>query len=256
MNDKVITSAANPTVKRIKSLAQKKYRDEEGLFIVEGLRHVTDALNAGWTADMVAYDVNVKDQIQLPKTGAHFIETNAEMLSRMTGRDNAQDVIGVFKHRWHELKDVEGDIWVALENIRDPGNLGTIARTAHASGAKAIILIGQTCDPWSPEAVRASMGSFAAMQFIRTNIEDFNTWRAHFRGRVVGTHVLRAEDYREISYTEPMILLMGSEQHGLSQAALDCCDQVAKIPMATGAESLNLAVATGILLYEVFRQKK
>lgn len=256
MNDKVITSAANPTIKRIKSLAQKKYRDEEGLFIVEGLRHVTDALNAGWIADMVAYDAAVKDQIQLPKTGAHFIETNPEMLSRMTGRDNAQDVIGVFKHRWNELKDVTDGTWVALENVRDPGNLGTIARTAHASGAQGIILIGQTCDPWSPEAVRASMGSFAAMQFIRASIEDFNQWRGHFRGRVVGTHVLRAEDYRDIPYTAPLILLMGNEQNGLSQAALDSCDQIAKIPMNPGAESLNLAVATGILLYEVMRQKK
>lgn len=252
MNDKIITSGANPLIKKIKSLSLKKHRDEEKLFIVEGLRHVTDALVKGWEAETIFH---AGPRPPLPATSAHLIETTPEMLSRMTGRDNAQPVLGVFRHRWTPLGDVTDGLWVALENIRDPGNLGTIVRTAHASGASGIILIGQTCDPWSVEAVRASMGSFAALSFVHADLADLGLWRQNFSGRIIGTHVAQADDYRAANYTRPLVLLMGNESAGLSDAALDLCHARVKIPMMPGAESLNLAVATGLMLYEVYRQQ-
>jgi TrmH family RNA methyltransferase len=252
-NSKLITSAANPLIKKIKSLDQKKYRDEEKLFVVEGERHIAEALDAGWTADTIAFDTALKDKIKLPATKAHFVETTEELLSRMTGRDNTQGVIGVFQQRLHELPDVQNGLWVGLEDIRDPGNLGTVIRTAAAVGAEGILLIGSTCDPFSPEAIRASMGSFARVKIARAAVRSFADWRLAFKGRIVGTHVVEAQDYREIKYAKPMILMMGSEQNGLSDAMTALCDDLAKIPMPGGTESLNLAVSAGIMLYEISR---
>lgn len=252
MNEKLITSGANPLIKKIKSLSQKKNRDEEKLFVVEGLRHVTDALVKGWEAETIFY---AGPRPPLPATSAYLIETTEEMLSRMTGRENTQNVIGVFKHRWHPLADVIDGIWVALEGVRDPGNLGTIVRTAHASGATGVILIGQTCDPWSPEAIRASMGSFAYTSFVHADLTDLARWKKNFTGKIIGTDVTEASDYREISYTKPLVLLMGNESAGLTPEALSLCDATAKIPMAKGAESLNLSIATGLMLYEAYRQQ-
>ncbi len=252
---KIITSAANAAIKRIKSLEQKKYRDAEKLFVVEGLRHVIEMLEAGWKAEIIAFATEVKNTLKLPKTSAHFIETTQELLSRMTGRDNAQDVIGVFHHKLHDLAEVKDGLWIGLDGVRDPGNLGTIIRTAAAVGAEGVILIGNTCDPFSAEAIRASMGSFSAAKIVRAPTAAFSKWRPDFKGRLVGTHVVEAKDYREISYALPMVLMMGAEQNGLSPEMLKICDDIVKIPMPGGTESLNLAVSTGILLYEICRKE-
>lgn len=259
MTSKTITSAANPVVKQIKSLSQKKYRDEEGLFVVEGIRHVQDGIEGGLHLQTLAFSPRAADdalgKIIIAGAKAEKLDVTDDLLSRMTGRENAQSMIGVFRTRDFSLSDVMDGLWVALEDIRDPGNLGTIARTADAAGAAGVILIGQTCDPWSPEAVRATMGSFARMKFISATPAAFANWRPSFKGRVIGTHLKASEDYRKINYTSPLILLMGNEQKGLSDAMTDLCDARVRIPMAATVESLNLAVATGVMLYEAQRHQ-
>ena len=143
------------------------------------------------------------------------------------------------------------DVWVALEEVRDPGNLGTILRTADAVGVKGVILIGASCDPYSRECVRATMGSVFAVPLVKTTREAFLDWRPSWPGDVVGTHLEAREDFRKASYKPPTLLVMGSEGPGLSEAVAEACTRRVKIPMAGGLDSLNLAVATALMLYQI-----
>jgi len=251
---KTISSPSNPTVKRLKSLSAKKYRDEEGLFIVEGLRHVKDALAGGFELDTLAYAAHASRDVASLKA-RESLEMTEDLLSRITGRDNAQAVVGAFKPKIEKPENIKSGLWVGLEGIRDPGNLGTIIRTADAVKAEGIILIGECCDPWSYEAVRGSMGSFARVKIAVTPLGAFTAWRKGWSGKVTGTHLRTQTDYRAAKYDLPHILLMGSEATGLSEEAVKACDTLVKIPMAGGAESLNLAVSTGIMLYEISRAR-
>jgi TrmH family RNA methyltransferase len=163
----------------------------------------------------------------------------------------------VFGQRYLELGEIradDDDVWVALDRVRDPGNLGTIIRTADAAGAKGIILVGETTDPWGIEAVRATKGSLFHVPSVRTNAAAFLRWRKDWPGMVVGTHLEGAVDYREPDYSgQPVLLLMGNEQQGLPPDLAAACDRLCLIPMAGQADSLNLAIATGIMLFELRR---
>lgn len=259
----LVTSPSNPVVKRIKALAQKKYREEEKVFVVEGLRHILQAVGAGWIVDTLAYDERagtekefsaVLDAVRQQKARTLF--TTHDLLSRMTGRDNAQSVLAVMHQQNLGLDAIRIDaLYVALDGIRDPGNLGTIMRTLHAVGGAGVILLGETCDPWSPEAVRATVGSFADIAIIRASHDAFAAWKKKTRCPVIGTHLRTDTDYRKVDYSLPLILVMGSEQSGMSDVVAGLCDTLVKIPMAGETESLNLAVSTGIMLYEISRTR-
>lgn len=259
--DKVITSASNPVVKSMASLAMKKYRDEQKAFVVEGLRDVAEAVSHGFSLRALAYDTSVIGDPSFnalhdacPSTIDVYIMTK-DLLGKITHRDNPQAVIGVFEQRLQELTDIKKGIWVVLEGVRDPGNLGTIIRTVDAVGAEGVILVGETCDLWSPETIRATMGSFAHVPVARTTLDMFLEWRHTFNGKMIGTHLQTDVDYRDTNYGDSVLLAMGSEQSGLSGSLKEACDLLVKIPMAGKAESLNLAVSTGIFLYETRRQK-
>lgn len=254
---KIITSAQNEAVKRLKSLAQKKYRDAEGVFLVEGLRHINDALNGGFTLDTIAFSPRGAEGARpLQLRAKTALETTDDILSRITGRDNTQSAVAALNMRWAAPEKIATGLWVALEGVRDPGNLGTIIRTADAVKAEGVILLGETCDPWSPEAVRGSMGSFARVAIARMIAAEFIDFKKTYQGRVIGTHLATDADFRAADYTAPLVLVMGSESNGLSDDMAKACDQLVKIPMAGGAESLNLAVSTGVMLYEALRQRK
>ncbi len=263
MAEKQITSAANPIIKKIKALALKKNRDEEQLFIAEGLRHITEAIENGWEMDLLAYTAKAKDHaltqaaIQYANTQkATCLDVDADVLTKITQRENSQSVIAVFKQRWHSLADVAAEqFMVGLDNIRDPGNLGTILRTGDATGLNGVILIGATCDPYSPEAIRASMGSFARSKLVKCTEAEFIAWSKAYKGRIIGTHLNATEDYRGNVYEFPLLLLMGNEQNGLSDALGKTCSHLIRIPMQGTIDSLNLSIATGLMLYEVYRQK-
>ena len=261
--DKLITSLQNPVVKTLRSLGAKKYRDEGGIFIVEGARHINDALDNGWQLELAAYspkalhDAAVLKVLEAArKTQKHIIEVTDDILGSITNRDNNQPLIATFRQRLTPLSNVKDGLWIGLENIRDPGNLGTILRTADAVSANGIVLIGNTCDPWAPEVIRASMGSFARVPLAAATVAEFVDWRKTFNGKTIGTHLhARAVDYRQAPTELPLLLLMGSESNGLSPDISGVCDTLVKIPMTGGAESLNLAISTGIMLYEIRRAK-
>jgi TrmH family RNA methyltransferase len=176
----------------------------------------------------------------------------------MTRRENPQMVVGVFEQKLtpkSEIRPGPTGVWVALEGIKDPGNLGTIIRTADAVGAEGVILVGDTVDPFGVEAVRATMGSIFHMKLARMSVAEFKEWRKGWPGIVVGTHLSGKSDYRTIDYERPVMLFMGNEQSGLPEDLAATCDHLVKIPQAGRADSLNLAIATGVMLYEIRRDK-
>lgn len=261
---KEVTSLSNPLVKEIRALAIKKYRDQARAFMAEGLKLVVDALDAGWTVRILVYARTAHGNAAMERAAARTVaaggtvlQASEKVLATITRRDNPQAVVGVFEQHYRPLsgvRPVAEDVWVALDRVRDPGNLGTIIRTVDAVGAKGVILVGECTDPFSLEAVRASMGSIFHVPLVRAGEEAFLAWRAGFPGLVVGTHLEGAADYRSIDYADrPVLLLMGNEQQGLTSALSAACDKLVRIPQAGLADSLNLAVATGVMLYEARR---
>jgi len=261
---KQITSLANPLVKEIRGLALPKNRKASGLFVAEGMKLVADALDTGWTIRTLVHSNRVADQALVRRLsttalarGAQVLTVSDAVLGKITRRDNPQTVVGVFEQRFTPLEAIKpesGDLWVGLEAVRDPGNLGTILRTIDAVGAKGAILIGETVDPFSLEAVRATMGSIFHVGLARANLSQFEDLCARWPGTVAGTHLSGATDYRQATYRSPVLLVMGNEQSGLTPALAATCESLVKIPMAGGADSLNLAVATGVMLFEIARQ--
>jgi TrmH family RNA methyltransferase len=261
---KEVTSLANPLVKDIKSLALKKFRDQQNAFMAEGLKLVIDALDLGWSIKTLVFAKAGRGNPAVEKVAARTValggtvlEVSEKVLAAITRRENPQMVVGVFSQRTLPLKDVrpaKGDVWVALDRVRDPGNLGTVIRTVDAVGAKGVILVGETTDPFSIETVRATMGSIFAVPVAKASVEAFLAWRANFHGIVAGTHLKGAVDYRSVDFSgKPVLLMMGNEQQGLPDNLAESCDRLLRIPQAGRADSLNLAVATGVMLFEIRR---
>ncbi|WP_429811006.1 TrmH family RNA methyltransferase [Ensifer sp. B1-9] len=261
---KEVTSLTNPIIKDIRALAQKKHRDETRSFMAEGLKLVIDALDLGWKIKTLIYGKAAKGKPHVEQVAAKtfakgglVLEVSEKVLSAITRRDNPQMVVGIFEQRYQSLKDLKpqlGETYVALDRVRDPGNLGTIIRTADAAGASGIILVGETTDPFSLETVRATMGSVFAMPVARASAEDFIRWQKSAGAKVVATHLAGAVDYRTIDYkSKPVVILMGNEQAGLPEELAREAGALARIPQAGRADSLNLAIATGIMLFEARR---
>jgi TrmH family RNA methyltransferase len=239
----IVTSAQNPTIKLIRSLAEKKHRQEHGLFVAEGEQVLARARAEGWEP---AYLLTTAPCA--PWGQAALIQVDERVMGQVSAQKNPPARIGVFRQRWTETVKPEGT-WVALEDMRDPGNLGTIIRTADAAGAAGVILAGQSCDPWAGDCVRATMGSIFGMPLVRMEQADFLGLLESWPGESVGTHLKATETYRR-SYKAPTLLVMGSEGRGLSEEASAACSRLVRIPMKGGAESLNVAIATGLMLFE------
>ncbi len=260
-----ITSLANPIVKEIRGLALAKNRKASRLFVAEGLKLVADAVDAGWTIRQFVHSARVANERLVERLatttrarGGDVVSVNEAVLGKIARRENPQSVLGVFEQRLTPFDTIRPEpdaVYVALEAVRDPGNLGTIIRTADAVGAAGVILVGDTVDPFSVEAVRATMGSIFHVPLSRASNGDFTILRARWPGLVVGTHLDSATDYRAIDYRRPVLLAMGGEQAGLTPDLAAACEALAKIPMAGKADLLNLAVATGVMLFEIMRNE-
>ncbi|MBP2158428.1 MULTISPECIES: RNA methyltransferase [Asticcacaulis] len=256
---KQITSLTNQTVKDIRALHMRKEREATGRFLSEGLKIIIDALDQGITPLILVYGVH-SDPHPLQKraieetlkAGGEVLEVTREILEKISRKDNPQMVVAVFAQRVATLKDIDpdsNDVWVALEQVRDPGNLGTIIRTADAAGIGGVILIGDCVDPFSVETVRATMGSVFALPIVKCTREEFLADRGRWTGSVVGTLLTARHDHRSAPYRRPTLIVMGTEQSGLTPDIAATCDTNVKIPMRGRADSLNLSVATGIMIY-------
>jgi TrmH family RNA methyltransferase len=259
---KAITSLQNDRIKAIRALEMRKARKESGLFVAEGASILITAREHGFTPETLVFRAGSAASgvarglvARALEAGAECIEVSEAVLGKLASKDNPQSMLGVFRQRWADAppaaKVARAHLWLALEEVRDPGNLGTILRTADAVGAGGIILIGQSCDPYSRECVRATMGSIFAVPLVRMTREAFLDWRAGWTGDVVGTHLDGNEDFRKLRYRAPTLLVMGSEGPGLSGPVAKACTRLVKIPMAGRLDSLNLAVATALMLYQI-----
>ena len=241
-----ITSLQNPHIKLIRSLEDKKARREHGLFVAEGLNMLERAAALGWEPDL--YLATKPAWIW----DAHKpLLVSDKIMSTLSAQNNAHEVMATFKQRWQPHPGKYG-LWLALEEIRDPGNLGTIIRTADAAGAAGIILVGDCCDPYAPDCVRATTGSIFAMPLVKMPTAQFVDFMKGWPGESVGTTMGAKVSYRR-KYTETTLLLMGAESRGLSQAVSAACKTLVSIPMRQGVESLNVATATALMLFEVGR---
>lgn len=261
----VITSSSNQDIKRLRSLHERKYRKKTGWFLAEGLRICTEALQQGFIPQRLLYeekrhtDPLIADLITAcKKAGGRVLPVTRSLLVKVSSKDNPQTVIGAYQQfstNLSEIKTADVRCWVALDRIRDPGNLGTIIRTIDAVAADGVILIDDCTDPFSVESVRASMGAIFTLKVSHCTTEEFIAFKRQFRGALIGTALESNVDYRIANWHPPCIILMGNEQSGLSKKLREACDQIIAIPMHGRSDSLNLAVATGISLYEFLRHQ-
>ena len=256
-----ITSFSNETVKRLRSLRDKKHRREEGLFLAEGLRILTEARDSGRLPEIIAFTAEgarhpLAAEIigEAEASGADAIETTPDILSKMSGKDNPQMLLGAYRQPDTTLEKIDrsgSPLWIVVQALRDPGNIGTILRTGDAVGAGGLILIDDCADPYSVEAVRASMGAVFTQAIATTRWPDFLAWLRSGAGQLVGTSLKATHDYLEAEYEQPCFLLVGNEQQGLPAEYEAECDLLVKIPMAGRADSLNAAMATAVMAFAI-----
>jgi TrmH family RNA methyltransferase len=260
-----VTAFSNSTVKRLRSLRDKKGRRSEGMFLAEGLRILTEARDCGRLPEIVAFSpegarhpLAAEIIAATEAAGGEAIETSPDILTKMSGKDNPQLVLGAFKVPATDLEQIDraaAPMWIVALALRDPGNLGTILRTGDAVGAGGLILIDDSADPFSVEAVRASMGAIFTQRIAQARWPEFIDWLRSGPGQLVGTSLRASVDYRIPRYEGPTFILTGNEAQGLPTEYEDACDVRVKIPMLGKADSLNAAVATAVMAYEVLRQR-
>ena len=263
MEDEVITSPANKDVKLLRSLQMSKYRKQTGWFLAEGMRICKEAISLGHAPMRLVYAAGRGDDAMIAEliaacrdAGGRAMAVDPDLLGRISRKDNPQMVIGAFAQKWQKpdlIQPVKDDLWIALDRVRDPGNLGTIMRTSDAVGAKGLILIDDCTDPYSLEGVRASMGAVFNVALVRMSESEFVQFAHGWPGAIIGTALQASVDYRAADYSGATIMLMGNEQAGLTERLRACTTQLIRMPMQGRSDSLNLAVATGVSLYEWLR---
>jgi TrmH family RNA methyltransferase len=260
---RAITAFSNPLVKQVRGLRDKKNRRREGLFMAEGLRILTEARETGYIPKILFYGIGTRHLLldrliaETEAGGGEAIETNADILHKLSGKDNPQIVLGVYEEFSTELSSLDrtsAGLWIVAQALRDPGNLGTILRTGDAVGAGGLILVDECVDPFSVEAVRASMGALFTQKIAVANWESFTAWLRSGDGELIGTSLKATQDYQQPCYRRPAFILVGNEAQGLPEAYEAQCDTLVKIPMLGKADSLNAAVATAVMAYEVTNQ--
>jgi TrmH family RNA methyltransferase len=261
----VITSNTNEQVKRIRKLHERKERAESGLFYLEGVRIVGDAIEGGAQIEMIVVAPQLRSEYGLKivsdyvTRGGAILEVTTEVFARLALKEGPQGIAAVVRQNWTALMEIDpipGRPWVVLDSVADPGNLGTILRTNDGAGGEGVILLDQSTDPYDPTAVRASMGALFSQKVVRTTLNEFDVWKRERGIQVIGTSDAANNDYHAFRYPERMAVLMGSERQGLQPETLALCDAVVSIPMLGKSDSLNLAAATAVILYEILNQRK
>ena len=256
-----ITGFSNPTVKAIRGLRDKKQRREERRFLAEGLRLLTEARESGRIPETLLMASGREPHPLLDvlesavnDAGGEVLELAPELLTKVTGKDNPQAVAGVFAEWPTGLDAIDRSIAplvLVAQALRDPGNLGTMLRTADAVGAGGLILLDDCADPFSVEAVRASMGAIFTVPVAKARWEEFLPWLRSGPGQLVAASLRQAMPYRGADYRAPCFILVGNESRGLPEDYEAACDLRVTMPMRGRADSLNAAVAAAVLAYEV-----
>lgn len=259
----MISSTSNPRIKAIRKLADSKERAATNTFLAEGLRVVGQAVDSGakiqellYCEELLVSDYgrNLVEKLRQNST-IEIIEVSKEVFESLARKDKPQGIAAVIRQNWANLLDINGieaGTWVALEAVQNPGNLGTILRTCDAVAAKGLILLDQSTDPYDPAAIKASMGAIFTVPVFRadlTSLENFLHQNPDINA--IGTSDKAEKDCFEFNFPDPILLMMGSEREGLSASYQQLCQNMISIPMEGDCDSLNLSVATGVMLYQI-----
>lgn len=254
-----LTNPANPHIKQVRQLRQRKVRDETGLFVVEGIRHVGEAAQAGAPIEYLCYaPALLKSAFALELVraqaarGRRCYALAPEVFRSIADKENPQGLLAVVRRSRAGLQDLRPEThpWlVALVDAQDPGNVGAVLRTIDAVGADGLILLEGGADPTHPNAVRASLGALFWKPVVSASFADFVAWARAGGYGLYGSSAKGATDYRAARYPRPLVLLLGSEREGLTPDQAAACDVIVRLPMTGRVTSLNLAVAAGVLLY-------
>jgi len=258
MHKSLISSPGNPLIKQARALRQKKARSERGLFLVEGIHHVGEVVEAGWDVEQILYASGL-----LTSPFAHDLITRlsftpqpvtAQVMESLADKDNPQGILAVVHQKKAQLKDLKPFTRaVALVSPQDPGNVGTILRTMDAVNADALFLLDGGVELYHPTVVRASMGTLFWKPIIQTSFNEFIDWAREGKYQLIGTSAHADVDYHTLVPQEPWVLVLGNEQKGLSPEQTAACDVTVSLPMQGRVSSLNLSVAAGVLLYQFSR---
>lgn len=258
-----VTAFSNPLIKHARELRDRRHRRQSGQFLAEGLRILSEAQETGRLPRTIFYAEAAHPRAAalvaaVEAAGGEAIETTPDVLGKLSGKDNPQAIVGIFDDfsiKLEQLDRAASPIWLVAERLRDPGNLGTILRTGDAVGAGALILLDECVDPFSVEAVRASMGALFTVPVVRATSADFLQWLRTGPGTLVGLSLRTTHDYRSADFPPPTFLLTGNEAQGLPEPLEAACDVRVKLPMLGKADSLNAAVATAVMAYEVLSRQ-
>jgi TrmH family RNA methyltransferase len=255
---------AAPTLAKIQRLQDdRRYRDSSKLFFVEGVRNFVEAVDNSFSLDTLLYSEKLlinplarKLVRRLKRAGVPFARASPEQFRQVSRTERASGVAAILRQRVQNLEHIspgKHQCWTALNHIRSPGNLGSLLRTSAATGAAGFILVGDSIDPFDPAAVRATMGALFKQTLVRASAEQLRRWVKLHNLQVIGASPDGPEDYDRVRYTRPALLILGTERSGLTGEQRLLCQHIVRIPMVDGMDSLNVAVAGSLLMYQVFR---
>ena len=252
-----ISSTSNEKYKYIKSLLNKKAREENREYTVEGIKSVKDAISAGQKISLIVVSDAFYNKIQFNyPENSQTIVVSENIFNSLCDTKTPQGILAVIKMPViEEFSPKKNGKYIYCDDVRDPGNIGTIIRTAEAAGFDAVLLSPECVDIYSPKVVRASMGSYFNIDII-SNISNIDLIEYKNQGAnlIAGALSANSMDYRHTDYTTPLVIVVGNEANGVSSDVLSLCNYV-KIPIYGQAESLNVSVAAGILIYESIRNE-
>jgi TrmH family RNA methyltransferase len=259
----VISSTSNPRIKDLLKLSKSRERKDSGLFVIEGYREISRAVKAGIEIEYIYFcpDYNNVEQIELLKmfTSEILTEVTPSVFSRIAYRDNSDGIIAVakqFKTNLEDLKLSENTLFLVLETVEKPGNLGAVLRTADAAGISAVIICDTQTDVFNPNTIRASLGCIFTVPVVESSTDAAINWFKKNNIRIFAAALQNSKEYTETDFRKPSAIVMGSESEGLSTNWRNASDEIIRIPMNGIADSLNVSVSAAILIFEAIRQRK
>lgn len=261
MEKPIITSSSNPLVKQARALHHKKARSESGLFLVEGIHHVGEAVAAGWEMESVIYapDLLTSEFARdvIARLSIRPQPVSAPVMESLADKENPQGILAIVRQKKMGLDSFHLPApslakakCVALVSPQDPGNVGTILRTMDAVGADALLLVEGGVELYHPTVVRSSMGTIFWKPVYQATFDEFLKWARRKKIQLIGTSAHGDVEYQTFVPDLPWLLILGNEQKGLSEDQTRACDVTVSLPMKGRVSSLNLAVAAGVLLYQ------
>ena len=262
----MITSSANEHIKALRKLDQAKDRRANGNFLAEGLKAVGQAFDS----NAKIHELLVSPELLVSDYGRSLIERanqqniptlelSPSVFATLARKEKPQGIAALIAQNWSDINAISaqpGSFWVGLESIQNPGNLGTVLRTCDAVGVSGLILLDESTDPYDPAAVKASMGSIFTVPHFRAGFSDFVAFLERSTDlTVIGTSDKATSSVFEVTFPSTIFLLLGSERQGLSEEYVSLCSHMLRIPMEGACDSLNISIAAGVMLYQIYQDR-